>query len=127
MPTQYLCAICGAKYVKDANYCHKCGVSSGAQGAAKTGGKRQAKGGAGRGKEEAKGPKIEVKCPVCGARISTRNIPLYCAGCKSLFCQRCEKAYRKGREPGEKPFCARCFPSYQALIKKLSMGTVVPK
>jgi len=52
---------------------------------------------------------------------------LVCAGCGAHFCKKCERDFRKDRERGEKPFCKRCFPKYQALIRKLSMGTYEPK
>lgn len=114
------CKDCGTRFVKDAEYCHKCGASAHSS----IGGRETVKGGA---KKADTKTELIIKCPACKSKITKSNIPLYCAGCNALFCKKCEHEFRKAREPGEKPFCAKCFPRYQSLIKKLSMGTVVPK
>jgi hypothetical protein len=66
-------------------------------------------------------------CKSCKRDLNIQNPPLKCHGCRKTFCFACEEEFRLLREPGERPFCRECFPQYQKLIKKLSLGTFVPK
>ena len=107
-----VCQFCGTKLMEMASYCYKCERSLDYPG---------------------KRPRAEKKlkklgsCRTCETDINIQNNELKCHGCKKRFCQSCEEEFRQMREPGEKPFCRDCFPQYQKLIEKLSLGTFVPK
>lgn len=73
------------------------------------------------------GVKVLGECEKCKDPITLQNPKFTCQACGTEFCLACEEKFRQSRERGEKPFCIECFPQYQELIKKLSMGTRVPK
>jgi hypothetical protein len=66
-------------------------------------------------------------CKACDRDLNIQNPPLKCHGCRKTFCAACEEEFRVLRERDEKPWCKDCFPQYQKLIEKLSLGTYVPK